>query len=102
MKIEVINELLHEMVEIAKEHGDEKKHDDYVDAAILAMKAVEARRRHELREVSRNGDQGRCKCGRIVYAGFKVCPMCERRILWPVNKEEESEEAKCVETIKNL
>lgn len=58
---------------------------DFAKEAVLRMK------KYPLKDMNKSATQGHCECGRIVYRDFKVCPLCEKRLLWPeviLEKEE--------------
>lgn len=65
---------------------------NYTETVNYAKDAVERMRLHPLAEVNKSATQGKCKCGRLLYREFKVCPMCERRPLWPDIPKEDNEE----------
>ena len=55
----------------------------YTETIDCAKEAVERMKRYPLKDVNKSGTQGHCECGRLLYRDFKVCPLCERRPLWP-------------------
>lgn len=55
----------------------------YTETIGCAKEAVERMRQYPLKDVNKSGTQGHCECGRLLYRDFKVCPLCERRPLWP-------------------
>lgn len=61
----------------------------YSEALTYAKEAVLKMKQYPLKDMNKSGTQGHCECGRLVYRDFKVCPLCERRILWPTKLDKE-------------
>lgn len=61
----------------------------YNEALTYAKEAVLRMKKYPLKDINKDATQGHCECGRLVYRGFKVCPLCEKRLMWPekFNKE---------------
>ena len=59
------------------------------DVIKFAKEAVERMKQYPLKDINKSATQGHCECGRLVYRDFKVCPLCEKRLLWPEKFNEE-------------
>lgn len=85
-------------VDVVLEHLDsiskvlEHEMVDYTETINYAKEAVERMKLHPLKDVNKSCTQGRCECGRLLYREFKVCPMCERRPLWPEENVKDDDE----------
>lgn len=89
--IEVLNEVQEEVNDnICLPDNDLHR---YNEALTYAKEAVGRMEQYPLLNVNKSVTQGHCICGRLLYREFKVCPICERRPLWPdVPKDDESQE----------
>ena len=86
---------LNDVTEIVQHHLtllQENVH-QYDESLNYAKEAVGRMKQYPLLNVNKSATQGHCICGRLLYREFKVCPICERRPLWPdVPKDDKSQE----------